>query len=131
LLFQFQGSFYNCGKLGHRANECLTESNPNRGNKEKHSSGGKFQGKCGTCGLNGHRSKDCWNKEENKDKRPANWKKRSQEKAEITVKKSKKGKENSVEFGWVNVNLKRILTITNLWIADTGATVHSTLNKAL
>jgi hypothetical protein len=23
--------------------------------------------------LKGHRSRDCWNKDENKDKRPANW----------------------------------------------------------
>jgi hypothetical protein len=88
--------------LSHRANECPNESNPNKGTKEKNSSGGKFQGKCGTCGLKGHRSKDCWNKEENKDKRAANWKKKSQEKAAITVEKSEKGKEKSVEFGWIS-----------------------------
>ena len=130
LLFQFQGSCYNCGKSGHRANECPNESTSNKGSKEKGNSRGKFQGKCGTCGLNGHRSKDCWNKEENKDKRPANWKKRGQEKAAITVEKNEKAEEKSVEFGWVNDDLEELLTNSNLWIADT-ATVHSTANKSL
>jgi hypothetical protein len=131
LLFQFLGSCYDCGQSGCRANKCPNESTSNKETKEKSSSGGKFQGKCRTCKLKGHRSKDCWNKEKNKDKRPANWKKRRQEKAAITAKKNKKAKEKSVEFGWVNDNLEELLNNSNSWIADTGATAHSTSNKSL
>jgi hypothetical protein len=54
--------------------------------------------------MKGHRSKDCWTKEKNKDKRSANWKKGSQEKAAISVKKKEKVDEKSVEFGWVLEN---------------------------
>ena len=36
--------------------------------------GGKFKGKCGICGKTGHKGDQCWEKQENKDKRPANWK---------------------------------------------------------
>jgi hypothetical protein len=95
--------------------------------KEKGRSKGRFQRKCGTCRMKGHKSKDCWTK----DKRPANWKKGSQEKAAITVKKKEKGYEKSVEFGWVNNDLEELLANSKLWIADTGARVHSTSNNLI
>jgi Zinc knuckle len=110
LLFQFQGSSYNCGKSGHRANECPNESSL-KGTKEKTHNSGKFQGKCGTCGLKGHKSKDCWNKEENKDKRPANWKKKGQEKAAITVRRAKKAKKSQLSLDGLMMIWKDYLPI--------------------
>ena len=32
---------------------------------------------CRICGKQGRKNEDCWEKEENKHKRPANWKRRS------------------------------------------------------
>ena len=37
----------------------------------------RFKGNCLTCGKQGHKSAECWEKEENKSKRPKNWKKKS------------------------------------------------------
>jgi mRNA degradation ribonuclease J1/J2 len=79
--------------------------------------------------LRGHTSKDCWTREENKDKRPKNWRKPSKEKAIIAV-KSKKN-ENIVKYGWANQDLETTLMDPNIWIANTGATVNSTSNVKL
>ena len=35
----------------------------------------RFEGMCNVCGKQGHKAVDCWEKEENKHKRPSNWKK--------------------------------------------------------
>jgi gag-polypeptide of LTR copia-type len=37
----------------------------------------QFKKNCRICGQQGHKNEDCWEKEENKHKRPANWKSRS------------------------------------------------------
>jgi hypothetical protein len=86
----------------------------------------RFPGKCGSCGLRGHLSKDCWTREENKDKRPENWRRSKQEKAAVSIEKQK-----SVEFGWSVEDLEMALTDPRIWIADTGATVHTTSNETL
>ena len=45
--------------------------------------------------------------------------------------KSEQGKlmESQIEYGWVNDDLS--LLDPNIWIADTGATVHSTSSQQL
>jgi hypothetical protein len=58
----FQGTCFNCHKVGHRANKCPDK----KGTRSK-----RFSGKCQNCGKDGHRSEDCWLKEENKSKRPS------------------------------------------------------------
>jgi hypothetical protein len=57
--------------------------NDNQGNKNN-----KFLEKCNNCGLRGHTSKICWEKEENKGRRPAGWKKRTEK--GLTVMDAKK-----------------------------------------
>ena len=37
----------------------------------------RFKGMCNFCGKQGHKAVECWEKEENKDKRPRNWKGRN------------------------------------------------------
>jgi hypothetical protein len=71
-------------------------------------------------------SKECWTKEENKAKRPKNWKIPSHEKVITTVDLCS---NLIIEYGWTMQDRESI-TITNpdIWIADTGATVHSTSN---
>jgi hypothetical protein len=40
-----------------------------------------FKGDCRTCGQKGHTYADCWNKPQNKDERPANWKSKNSQEA--------------------------------------------------
>jgi len=54
---KFNGKCYNCGKDGHRANECTAERE--RAVKGNHNAG-KFQGECFKCYKTGHRKADCW-----------------------------------------------------------------------
>ena len=134
-----QGVCYSCGSPGHRANECPKRRDQSKNQGRTH----RFQGKCSTCGVKGHRSKDCWTKEENKDRRPANWKSgndKHQEKTTLavdkSVQKSNKGEQiksmdNQIEYGWVNDDLGVSLLDPDIWIADTGATVHSTSSQQL
>ena len=134
-----QGVCYSCGSPGHCANECPKRRDQSKNQGRTH----RFQGKCSTCGVKGHRSKDCWTKEENKDRRPANWKSgndKHQEKTTLavdkSVQKSNKGEQiksmdNQIEYGWVNDDLGVSLLDPDIWIADTGATVHSTSSQQL
>jgi MinD superfamily P-loop ATPase len=125
LLFQNQVTCYSCGKTGHCANECTSRIIKNSSSKNYR----KFQGKCGTCRICGHTTKDCWTREENKSKRPPNWKKPSEEKMNISAEKKRRS-EKVVEYCWPIKDLEAMLTDPDLWIADTGATVHSTANIA-
>jgi hypothetical protein len=87
----------------------------------------KFFGKCNNCGLCGHTSKICSEKEENKARRPAGWKKWAEK--GLTVMDSKKD-EKLVEYGWTSQDKFQVEDPT-IWIADTGATVHSTSHLEL
>jgi len=68
---------YYCGVFGHRANECPQ--------KKKDIANGTYQSnsklECSHCGGKGHTAEFCWDKEENKHKRPSNWKPKSSENA--------------------------------------------------
>jgi hypothetical protein len=84
--------------------------------------------------MGGHKSRDCWNREENKNKRPANWKKKETEKAALLVDKDEaksKNGDTQIEYGWINDDIGVSLLDPTIWIADTGATVHSTANNQL
>ena len=80
---KFTGTCFNCGKQGHRANECRSSaqgnngkgsnnSNSNNNNNNDNSNNKKFKGKCHNCGKIGHKKQDCWFREENKDKKQQN-----------------------------------------------------------
>jgi hypothetical protein len=56
-----------------------------------------FLGKCKNCGIRGHTGKDCWEKEENKNKRPAGWKKKSER--GLTINNTT---ETRIEYGWIS-----------------------------
>ena len=71
----------------------------------------------------GHKEADCWEKEENKSKRPTNYKVKDETSASAVDGGSK------VEFllcGMTFPDDQAILTDPNVWIADTAATVHNT-----
>jgi hypothetical protein len=125
LLFQNLGACYNCGKNGHRANKRTAKRNNNQYFRHQKN----FPGKCGTCGLRGHTTKDCWTREENKHRRSPNWKKPTNEKAAIAIETKKD--EKIVKYGWALEDIEKTLTDSQIWIADTGATVHSTSNAEI
>ena len=98
-------------------------------------------GKCHNCGKPGHHAQDCWEKEDNKSKHPVYFKPAS-EKGNTTVDGGRKvevllssmeaeqkhEKHNSeVVMSSMTFPAKLgLLDDPNVWIADTGATVHST-----
>ena len=59
---------YNCQEYGHYARNCPKKAKGDGRKKVR------FNGKCNHCGKVGHKEVDCWEKEENADKRPKNWK---------------------------------------------------------
>ena len=72
---------YKCKQPGHKANDpkCPMKGQPypngsGRGNSEGRRGGGKYQGSCYHCGTKGHKSVECFEKPENANRRPSNWK---------------------------------------------------------
>jgi hypothetical protein len=74
VLAAFGGTCCNCQEKGHRANQCPKKTGPNNGN---HSEGGntrgKFSGTYNHCIKIGHKKSSCWQLDENKNKRPKNF----------------------------------------------------------
>jgi hypothetical protein len=126
-LSAFQGTCFRCKKKGHRADNCPKKNKggaPNGNNNQKGKN--KFGGKCFNCGKEGHRSVDCWEKDENKNKRPKGYKTQS-EKGSAAVDGS-----DIVEFILPSADVmafpevQELLDDPNIWIGDSGATVHMT-----
>ena len=119
----FDGICYECGKKGHRARDCPSKDN-NDGTRK-----GRFNGKCHECGKVGHRKDDCWMLEKNASKRPAWYKTPDQVAGAI----DEKDNDNTSEYllngikGTVKFpKTKAMLLDENVWVADTGASTHST-----
>ena len=124
VLSAFSGICFRCNKQGHKAHQCQSGNN-GKGNSGKK----KFNGKCNLCGTRGHKEKDCWHKEENASQRPKNWKSNKLEQANAAV--DANNGNSGVEFMLSMMDKSfpadhRMLMTHKIWIADTGATVHST-----
>jgi hypothetical protein len=121
-LSSFLGTCFMCKKKGHKANEC-----PKKRGKVKNRD--KTSETCGHCGKKGHSELSCWIKPENKDKAPE-WIRKKIEKKETAatyVNTSSGGSNLEVmlcELSFVK-DLK-ILLDPNVFIADSGASAHST-----
>jgi hypothetical protein len=86
----------------------------------------RFQETCNHCGKIGHKGEDCWAKNENKDKRPNNYRSGKSEKGFIV---SNNLETSDNEFNLMGItrstNGKHIPNDPNIFIADTGATSDS------
>ena len=119
-----------CEQEGHKAYQC-----PHKKKKI-------FPGRCNHCHQLGHKAKDCWEKEENKAKRPPNWKsKMHTETSNAAITRTTQDTGSNVEFLLTEIatpditkfkefpkELNMILD-RNVWIADSGSTTHSTAHK--
>lgn len=117
-----------CKKKGHLARNCPEKDKGGSGGKK----GSGFKGNCFHCGQKGHQASDCWEKEENKDKRPNNWKSR------MTPPAAESGAaavstctpcNNTVEYYLCGVTFpanQDFLKNPNVFIADTAASTHMT-----
>ena len=127
----FKGTCFLCKKKGHRIADCPEKKNKGNDNTSK----SRFQGKCNNCGKQGHKATDCWEKEENKEKRPKNWKNREVAAAAVTVDSS-----SPVEFIMIGKtetigeieppdgfpSTSKLLESPDIWVADSATTVHTT-----
>jgi hypothetical protein len=125
-LSAFQGVCFRCKQKGHRADNCPKRSKGGAPNGNNQKGKNKFGGKCFNCGKEGHRSADCWEKDENKNKRPKGYKTQS-EKGTAAVDGT-----DIVEYILTSKDemafpeVKELLDDPNIWIGDSGATVHMT-----
>jgi hypothetical protein len=127
-LSAFGGYCYKCKAKGHKASDCPVKGGDNNINNNGNGKGGgkgkqKFKGKCNNCGKVGHREVDCWLKEANKDKRPKGFKVPGET---TTVATDGGSKVEYLLVGMTFPDNHDFLSDPNVWIADTGATVHNT-----
>jgi hypothetical protein len=74
VLAAFGDICYNFQEKGHRANQHPKKDGPSNGNGNvSGNTRGKFKVECNNCGKIGHKKSDCWQLEENKNKRPKDY----------------------------------------------------------
>ena len=111
VLNAFEGYCFICKKKGHKADKCTDET---------------AKKVCSDCGKRGHIAEDCWLKEENKDKRPANYTIPGEQGAAAVETGSR------VELLLCTMDFQTEIELLNdpdVWIGDTGATVHMSPHK--
>jgi Zinc knuckle len=150
-LSAFDGKCFNCGKKGHKSPDCKERKKNGKVNQQ----GKKFDRKCNTCGKPGHMARTCWESEENAKLRPKGWKSNKGRTEVATVAVATVAAHNvafllgtidgiSVDETYDNLfndsefnlssmtfpNTRALLNDPNVFIADTGLTVHSTRFKS-
>ena len=124
----FGGICYRCHKTGHKAKDC-PDKNKKGGSNEKQK--GNKNLKCNTCGKGGHKAADCWSDESNANRRPKWFKNnRAGETGNLAADGGTQvefllNAPTTIEFP----SDQEMLLDPNVWIADTGATVHMTSSK--
>ena len=126
---------YRCGKTGHKANNC--DQNESRSQSNTRNGGGKYTGApCGNCGKNTHPTARCWDDPKNESKRPPWWKDLSKatEVAASVADNSDSESESEVMLMGIDTTFEfpqdaGMLHDPNVWLADTGASVHITRSQ--
>jgi hypothetical protein len=99
MLAAFGGTCYNCQEKGHRANQCPKKYKPSNGNHiVSGDTRGKFKGECNNCGKIGHKKSDCWQLEENKKKRPKNYRRGNAEHGNAAISGGTSDNDSDAEF---------------------------------
>ncbi len=139
----FEGYCYHCKKQGHKADACPSRPKPiASGGRTSNSAGrggtggrgagrggtARFQGACRNCGKQGHMERNCWQKEENAGLRPAGYKAPS-ENANSAIEKKTTSNYECLLCSLTFPNKSNLLLDPNVWIADTGASVHMTSHR--
>lgn len=121
---------YRCHKKGHKANACPDKGKTGANNRNR--GRGKFSGKCNTCGKEGHKAADCWEDDKNSERRPKWYKQGGGAGNETAASGLDAG--SSIEYlltgaGMTFPETVKMLMNPNVFIGDTGATVHMTHSK--
>jgi hypothetical protein len=152
---RFSGTCFNCGKQGHKADECRGAKQGNgmnyapnhmkggRNNNNKNKTGGSSEPrKCTFCGKNGHTADKCWLKPGNEV--PASGVAALQKQlqaASIQADKPKAGSQQQHETMLCQFTVEKtanklsfpkmieLLSDPNVFVADSGSSAHSTGHK--
>jgi hypothetical protein len=99
VLSAFVGTCYNLQEKGHRANQCPKKDGPTIGHRNASgNTRGKFKGECNSCGKIGHKRSDCWQLEENKNKRPMDYRRGDAEHGNATIGGGAGDEDSDAEF---------------------------------
>jgi hypothetical protein len=99
VLTAFGGTCYNCQEKGHKANQFPNKDGPSNGNRNASvNTQGKFKGDCNNCGKIGHKNSDCWQLEENKNKRPKDYRRGNAEHGNAAISGGTGDDDSDAEF---------------------------------
>ena len=120
--------------IRHRSRCSHSSAGLNGNNNNNNGGNGRFPYNCNECGKPGHKAVDCWLCEENAHKRPPNFRVPNQ-----VAQNRGNDDDDNVEYLLATINdgveyaledikfpsVHKLLKDPNVWIADTGATTHS------
>jgi hypothetical protein len=99
VLSAFEGTCYKCQEKGHIANQFPKKDIPNNGHRNASgNTRGKFKGECNNYGKIGHKKSDCWQLEENKNKRPKDYRRGNAEHGNAAISSGTGDEDSDAEF---------------------------------